>query len=69
LKKPNHGGVPRKAGGVKQQGQGVPCEARLGRKAEIWHGVPVPGGTTVPLSKTCHGDTKPSGTTVPLYLH
>jgi len=60
--------VPRKAGGAKQQEQGMPREANPGREVEIWHGELVPGGTIVPLSKTWHGDTMPSGMTVPLYL-
>ena len=50
--------MPLKASGAKQQWQGVPREAGLGRKAKIWHGHPVPRDT---VGKSKYGDTVPSG--------
>jgi len=35
-------GVPREAGGAKQQEQTMPREAKPGKQLEIWHGRPVP---------------------------
>jgi len=39
---PTQKGVPREAGGAKQQEQTVPCEANPGKGIEIWHGRPMP---------------------------
>jgi len=48
---PTQKGVPREASGAKQQEQVAPREANPGSRTEIWHGLLVPGGTTVPRSQ------------------
>jgi len=39
---PTQKGVPREAGGAKQQEQTVPREVNPSKQPEIWHGRPVP---------------------------
>ena len=48
---PTQKGVPREASGAKQQEQIVTREANPGKQPEIWHGCPMPCGTTMPLTQ------------------